>query len=81
MHVPDISRVEVGEIEVGQAAAVIKHPRHIRDIGRIEIGEAECNQAVATIKHPRHIPDIGSIKVIPKINTGEFCFSKHSATV
>ena len=59
--------VKVGQIQVHQILAAIKHPNHIRYLGGIETGQIQVGQATAAGKHIGHVRHIGGIKVIAKI--------------
>ena len=60
--------VEVGQIQVHQILAAIKHPNHIRYLGGIETGQIQLGQAAAIYEHTAHVRHIGSIKTISKVN-------------
>lgn len=60
--------VEVGQIQVHQILAAIKHLKHIRYLGSIETGQIQIGQATAAGKHIGHARYVGGVKIIPEID-------------
>lgn len=60
--------VKVGQIQVHQILAAIKHPNHIRYLGGIETGQIQTGYTLAVGKHSGHVRHIGGIKTIPEID-------------
>ena len=60
--------MEVGQIQVHQILAAIKHLKHIRYLGSIETGQIQIGQATAVVKHIGHVRYVGGVKIIPEID-------------
>ena len=75
MHVRDLARVEIREVERREAGAADEHPRHVRDLARVELREVERREAGAAVEHGAHVRYLGGVQLAQALNAGELAAS------
>ena len=67
-HVLDVLRIEIGEVERGEARTEIEHAAHVLDILGIEMGEIDVVEVGASAEHVVHALDAVGVEILHTID-------------